>query len=250
MDEGMRKAGNFLPRAEPEQRPGARANLPVNRGPGLVAITAPASVAAEQYRVLYHRIERMRQQREMKVITLTSAVPGEGKSLTVVNLALVAAASDPRRKVLVIDGDLRRPRLGSLLDVEERPGLGEFLAGEVTLPEVVRRVPGSPLQVITAGAPREDAGMLLAGQTMRLLLEQARTHWDEIYLDASPVLPVADGALLAGLGDGVVLVVKAGETSRTLVSRAIETLSGARLLGCVLNGVDAGEVPYLSNKLR
>ncbi|MGC4113846.1 MAG: CpsD/CapB family tyrosine-protein kinase [Myxococcales bacterium] len=248
MDEGMRKAGNFLPRVEVE--PGRKANLPKNRGPGLVAITAPGSMAAEQYRVLYHRIERLRQGREAKVVTLTSAVPGEGKSLTAANLALVAAASDPRRKILLIDGDLRRPRLGSLLDVEGRPGLGDFLAGEVTLPEVVRKVPGSPLQLITAGPPREDAGLLLSGQTMRLLLEQVRTHWDEIYLDASPVLPVADGALLAGLGDGVVLVVKAGVTSRMLVSRAIETLSGARLLGCVLNGVDAGEVPYLSSKLR
>ncbi len=250
MDEEMRKAGNFLPAPEEGAERGRRANLPANRGPGLVALTAPASVAAEQYRVLYHRIERLRQGREMKVVTLTSAVAGEGKSLTAANLALVAAASDPRRRVLLVDGDLRRPRLGALLDVEERPGLGEFLAGEALLPEVVRKAPGSPLQVIPAGAPREDAGRLLSGQTMRLLLEQARTHWDEIYLDASPVLPVADGALLAGLGDGVVLVVKAGATSRGLVARAIETLAGARLLGCVLNGVEAGEVPYLSNKLR
>ena len=249
-DEGMQKAGNFLPRAEPG-RGGGRMNLPVERRSlGLVAATRPSSVAAEQYRVLYHRLDRLRSQRALKVVTLTSAVSGEGKSLTVANLSIVAAAADPRRKILLVDADLRRPRLGALLDVEERPGLGEFLLGEVTLPEVVRQVSGTSLRVIPAGAPRLDAGSLICGETMRLLLEQARTHWDEVYLDAPPVLPVADGAMLASLSDGAVLVVKAGATSRALVVQAIETLSGATLLGCVLNEVEAAEVPYLSNRVR
>lgn len=244
MDESMQKARNFLPREE------RRANELSRRGPGLIALTAPSSMAAEQYRMLYHRLDRTRISRELKVVALTSAVEGEGKSLTAANLALVAAASDPRRSVLLVDADLRRPRIGSLLDVEERPGLGDFLAGDATLPEVVRRAPGSPLRVLPAGPPRADAGALISSPLLREFLLQARGHFDEIYLDAPPVLPVADGALLAALADGVVLVVKAGATRRGLVWQAVESLSGARLLGCVLNEVEASEVPQLSHRVR
>lgn len=243
-EEVMQQAGNFLPRIDTRRNE-------VEVDSAMVALTAPGSVAAEQFRVLYHRLDRMRALQPMKVIALTSAVSGEGKSLSAANLALVAAAADPNRRVLLVDADLRRPRLHLLLGVDNRPGLGDFLAGEATLQEVVRRPRGSPLMVIPAGPPREDAGQLVGGATMKLFLEQARSHFDEIYLDAPPVLPVADGALLASMSDGVALVVRAGVTSRTLVGQAMETLAGTRLLGCVLNGVEASDVPYLTrNRVR
>lgn len=243
MAEQIEKAGNFLPRVEVR-------NHERRREASLVAVNAPASVAAEQYRMLYHRLERTRLQRPLKLVAVTSAVSGEGKSVTAANLALVAAAADGSRRVLLVDADLRRPRLGWLLDVEERPGLGDFLAGDATLPEVVRKVPGSALMVMPAGPPREDAGQLVASTTMRTFLEQARSHFDEIYLDVPPVLPVADGALLAAQSDGTVLVVRAGSTSRGLVWQAVESLGGSRVLGCVLNGVETAEVPYLAHRLR
>jgi protein-tyrosine kinase len=243
-EEVMQRSDNFLPRPE-----GRRNEVDVDGA--MVAITAPGSVAAEQYRVLYHRLDRLRGLAPIKVVALTSAISGEGKSLTAANLALVAAAADPTRRVLLVDADLRRPRQHLLLGVDNRPGLGDFLAGEATLQEVVRRPRGSPLMVLPAGQPREDAGQLVAGATMKLLLEQARAHFDEIYLDVPPVLPVADGALLAGLSDGVALVVRAGATSRALVGQAVETLAGTRLLGCVLNEVETSEVPYLArNRVR
>lgn len=245
MDEVMQKATNFLPRVDRQP-----ANVPAHYDASLVAVTAPSSIAAEQYRMLYHRLERARLQRPVKLVVLTSAVSGEGKSITAANLALVAAAADASRKVLLVDADLRRPRLGFLLEVDDRPGLAEFLAGDAALPEIVRTVQGSRLLVMPAGAPREDAGPLIAGTTMRMFLEQVRSHFDEIYVDVPPVLPVADGALLAAQSDGAVLVVKAGSTSRTLVWEAVEALAGVRVLGCVLNGVEVSEVPYLSNRIR
>lgn len=246
MDEAMQKAANFLPRVE---RPPASGEA-VNEA--LVALSAPGSLAAEQYRVLYHRIERARAARSVKVVAITSAVAGEGKSLTAANLALVAAAADPGRRVLLVDADLRRPRLHLLLGVEGRPGLGDFLAGDAVLTEVVRRpAGGSHLMVLPAGAPREDAGQLIGGVTMRRFLEQGRSHFDEIYLDVPPVLPVADGALLAGLSDASLLVIRAGATSRSWVMQALESLQGTRLLGCVLNGIDVAEVPFLGrNRAR
>ncbi len=242
----MQKASNFLPAAGER-----RSNELEGIDRALVALTAPASVAAEQYRVLYHRIERARAAASIKLVAFTSAVSGEGKSLTATNLALVAAAANPDKRVLLIDADLRRPCVHFLLDLEARPGLGEFLDGEATLEEAVRRLRRPRLTVLPAGAPREEAGQLIGSRPMRLFLEKAREHFDEIYLDAPPVLAVADGALLAGLSDTSILVVRAGATSRALVEQAIETLAGARLLGCVLNEVETSEVPYLSrNRLK
>ncbi len=239
MEKVMERAGNFLPRVD------RRANE-ARIDSALVAVRAPASVAAEQYRMLYWRLERARAERPLKIVALTSAVSGEGKSVTAANLALVAAAADAKRRVLLVDADLRRPRLHLLLDVEGRPGLGELLAQEATAQEVLRQPALSRLTVLPAGAPRDDAGVLIASAAMKRFLEQARAHFDEIYLDAPPVLPVADGALLASMSDAAVLVVRAGETARGLVWQAVESLSGARLLGCVLNGVDSNDVPYLA----
>jgi len=237
----LEKAGNFLPQA------GERwANEVGGIDRNLVALTAPASVATEQYRVLHHRIEQARAAAPTRLVAFTSAICGEGKSLTASNLALVAAAADPDRRVLLIDADLRRPRLHSLLDLDLRPGLADFLEGEATLEQAARRLPRLRLTVIPAGAPREHAGALIGGPTMRLLLQKVREHFDEIYLDAPPVLPVADGARLSALSDAAVLVVRAGATSRSLVEQALESLGGTRLLGCVLNGVESGEVPYLT----
>ncbi len=241
MDEVIERADNFLPRA------GRRANeARPNRA--LVAITAPASVAAEQYRMLHARLERERAQRPLKVVALTSAVSGEGKSLTAANLALVAAAADPRRRVLLVDADLRRPRLHLLLGVAGRPGLGELLEQEATVAQVMRRPAGSRLVVLPAGAPRDEAGAHIASAAMRRFLTEVQAHFDEIYLDAPPVLPVADGAVLASMSDAAVLVVRAGVTAKSLLWQAVESLSGARLLGCVLNGVHSSEVPYLAQE--
>ncbi len=238
MDEGLQRTGNFLPRAD------KRANeLAIDRQ--VVAISAPGSVAAEQFRVLYHRLEQARAVRAFRTLAFTSAVSGEGKSLTAANLALVAAAADPTRKVLLVDADLRRPRLNLLLGIDGRPGLADLLSGEATAQEVVRKVPGSALFALPAGAPRQDAGQLIASPAMRTFLARARESFDQVIVDAPPVLPVADGALLAAMSEATVLVVRAGVTSRSLVRQAVEALEGSRLLGSVLNGVEAGEVPYL-----
>jgi protein-tyrosine kinase len=239
MDEVIERADNFLPRVE------RRANeAKPNRA--LVAITAPASAAAEQYRMLHGRLERERAQRPLKVVALTSAVSGEGKSLTAANLALVAAAADLRRRVLLVDADLRRPRLHLLLGVGGRPGLGELLGQEATAAQVIRRPSGSRLAVVPAGACRDEAGARIEAGAMRRFLEEAQAHFDEIYLDAPPVLPVADGALLASMSDAAILVVRAGVTAKSLVWQAVESMAGARILGCVLNGVHSSEVPYLA----
>lgn len=241
MDEAMERADNFLPRVDRQTN---RATMDVDSR--VVAVLQPASVAAEQYRVLHQRLERLRSVKELKKIAFTSAISGEGKSMTAVNLALVAAAANPDRKVLLVDADLRRPRVNVLLGVDGRPGLAEVLEGDCQVGEAIRRCAGTRLMVLPAGARREESGLLVTSPRMKKLLDEAAGDFDEIYVDAPPVLAVADGSFLAGVCDGTVVVVRAGMTSRQLVTQALEALAGTTVVGCVLNGVDRNEVPYLT----
>ena len=134
MDQTVEKASNFLPRVDD----GA---LNLNQVDGrVVTLTSPASTAAEQYRTLYYRLERLRTLRPMKVIAITSAVAGEGKTVTAVNLALTAARANVDRRILLIDADLRRSHVADTLGLRARPGLFELLCGDADTKEAVRRI--------------------------------------------------------------------------------------------------------------
>src|SRR3954467_15260720 len=127
MDSTMERAGNFLPRADDSSL------TPNQVSRNVVSLTAPASTAAEQYRTLYYRLERMRELRPMKVVAVTSSVPGEGKTVTAVNLALTAARANRDKRILLIDADLRRSQVADVLGVKGKPGLTEVLEGDAQL---------------------------------------------------------------------------------------------------------------------
>ena len=118
----------------------------------VVSLTAPGSVAAEQYRSLYYRLERLREQRPMRLVAFTSALAGEGKTVTAVNLALTSARANPDRRILLIDADLRGGQVAEMLAFRARPGLSELLQGDAELREVVRRFKANRLAVIPSGA--------------------------------------------------------------------------------------------------
>ena len=244
MDQTIERAGNFLPRVDER----AQSNNEVDRR--VVTLTAPASVAAEQFRSLYYRLERMRELRPMKVIALTSAMPGEGKTVNSVNLALAAARANPERRILLIDADLRRSQVGVMLGIRSKPGLSELLAGECEVRDVVRRFAATRLSVIPAGATPEEPTQVLASARMKQLLVAVREGFDEIYIDLPPTLPFADASILSHQTDGVLMVIRAHHTSAATVNQAVEMLAGAPVLGCVLNGVETGSTPYLKNYVR
>jgi protein-tyrosine kinase len=214
----------------------------------VVTLTAPASAAAEQYRSLYYRLERLREMRPLKVVALTSALPGEGKTVTTVNLALAAARANPDRSILLIDADLRRSQVGEYLGIRSRPGLAELVAGDCEVGDAVRRFKSTRLAIIPAGGVPEEPAYLLAGNRMKSLMHAMREGFDEVYIDLPPILPFADASILACQSDGVVMVVRAHVTSQKRVTEAVEQLAGAPLLGCVLNGVEPS-APYLKSYL-
>ncbi|XXF80866.1 CpsD/CapB family tyrosine-protein kinase [Myxococcaceae bacterium GXIMD 01537] len=244
MDRTMERAGNFLPRVD---EPAGNANAVDQR---VVTLTAPASVAAEQYRTLYYRLERMRAARPMKVIALTSAMAGEGKTVTAVNLALAAARANPDRRILLIDADLRRSQVAAVLGIRGKQGLAQLLGGECEVRDVLRRFNSTRLAVIPAGATPEEPTQVLASPRMKQFLQAVREGFEEVYVDLPPVLPFADAGILGHLADGVLVVIRANATPLRAVNHAVEQLGGAPLLGCVLNGAEVGATPYLKNYLN
>lgn len=199
----------------------------------LVTLTTPGAGAAEQFRMLHLRLDHIRARQQLGVVALTSAVPGEGKSLTVANLAACAARRG--RRVAALDCDLRRPRLAELFGLSDGPGLASVL-GERKRIEDVMRIGPAGLTVIPGGEGPDDPSSLFQGEAFRELLDRMRQTFQEIYLDLPPVLPYADALAVASVADGVVLVVRGQRTPARLAEEAVDQLAGTPLVGCVLTG--------------
>lgn len=190
-------------------------------------------VSREQYRKLAATLHQAQATTGLKVVMIASAVAGEGKTLTSSNLALTLSESYKRR-VLLIDADLRRPSLHVVFNVDAVTGLSEGLASAADRRFPVHQLSPS-LAVLPAGRPTHDPMAGLTSDRMRRLIEEARAGFDWIIIDTPPVGLLPDGHLLASMVDGVVLVVKAGETPYPLVVRALESIGRDRVLGVVLN---------------
>jgi receptor protein-tyrosine kinase len=169
---------------------------------------------------------------------ITSAEPAEGKSLTSVNLALTLSESY-RRRVLLIDADLRRPSLHLIAQVPNVSGLGETLTASAEHKLPVYRL-SDTLMLAPAGKPDANPMGALTSPRMRQLLTEASARFDWVLVDAPPLAPIADSSLLAPLSDAALLVVRAGRTHYTSVQKAVEVLGRERIIGVVLNGARGG----------
>jgi protein-tyrosine kinase len=193
----------------------------------------PGSV--EQYRRLAGTLHRAQESHGIKVVMVSSAVQGEGKTLTASNLALTFSESY-HRQVLLIDGDLRRPTLHTIFHVSNTSGLSN-LTGSKDGRLLVREA--SPrLSILTAGQATNDPMAGLTSERMKRVIEEARANYDWVIIDTPPVVLLSDANLLSAMVDGAVLVVKADSTPYDLVSRAVAALDRTRILGVVLNAAE------------
>jgi protein-tyrosine kinase len=206
--------------------------------PLLVAALAPMSLAAEQYRSLRTRLKRAENGRALRAIAITSPSKGDGKSLTAANLALTMA-QEFQERVLLIDADLRRPSVHRLFGIAEGPGLADVLMSAAELEEALVAVPDHHLTLLPAGAPPSHPAELLGSATMRRVTDTLRTRFDRILIDVPPVAPLADLHILTPLVDGVLMIVRAGVTSKPAIERALSGLDASKVLGLVLN--EAGD---------
>ena len=209
--------------------------------PHIVSAADSQSPIAEQYRILRTNLQSLRLKQGPKVIVVTSAVNGEGKSVTSINLALTFARQE-NLKVLLIDADMRKSTVHKWLGLGGAPetGLSSLLehGGDPSGSLMTLKEP--PLTVLPAGKHPDHPAELLESMNMKKLLATLKTQFDLIIIDAPPVLPVSDPGILAAQADGVLLVVRAGRTQRKTALEAKELLKKMRanLLGCVLTHVE------------
>ncbi|HKI92679.1 MAG TPA: CpsD/CapB family tyrosine-protein kinase [Gaiellaceae bacterium] len=195
------------------------------------------SLEAESYRSLRTTLTYSHLPEGRRVVLFTSARRNEGKSTTAANFAAICAYGE--RQTLLIDADLRNPRVESLFGLPDVYGLSALLAagGNADLADIVVRTRIPTLDLLPAGDPAGNAAELLSRPKLAHLVEEARAGYDWVVVDAPPVLPIADAAILSRLVDGVVLVVDVSRTPIEAVRRAKDLLRAvdARLLGIVAN---------------
>jgi capsular exopolysaccharide synthesis family protein len=204
----------------------------------LVAAFSPQSLAAEQYRSLRTRIKGAEQGRPMRTIVVTSPNKGDGKSLTAANLALTMA-QEFQQRVLLVDGDLRRPALHALFGIADAPGLSDVLVGAAPLEDALVAMPQHELTILPAGPMPSHPAELLGSTVMRRTLDALRSRFDRILIDMPPVAPLADVSIALGMVDGLLMIVRAGVTPKPAIERALSGLDISKVLGLVLN--DAGD---------
>jgi len=197
----------------------------------------------EQFKALKAKFEYKADMLKLKVVAVTSAIAGEGKTLSCANLAMNLASSG-RKKVLLIDVDLRKADLARGLNIPPLPGLSEFLSGTVSLKDVLRNslIPG--LYVIAAGTRISAPADLLTGDKFRSFLADIREHFDIILLDTPPILPVADTLSLKDQVDGFIFLYRTGFTPHHMFKQAIEEIGEKNIIGVVLNGVEPHKEKY------
>ena len=249
---GRAAAGNALLVSQPA-RPGSGSASEVSDklvGSAESEASGTLALAVEQYRKLAATLHHAQASRGLKCILVTSALPGEGKSLTASNLALTLSASYQRR-VLLIDGDLRRPSLHEVFGVPNTAGLSDGLALDSLKGIPVFEV-SARLSIITSGQPIGDPTGPLTSDRMRHLLDEARAGYDWVIIDTPPVGLLSDARLLAEMVDGVLLVVEAIKTPYPDLLRAIDTIGRERLLGTVLNRLQyvPGSAKYYQSYYR
>lgn len=201
----------------------------------LIVYKNSRSIRAEAFRHLRTSLQFLDVEAPVRVVVVTSSVSGEGKSTTATNLAISFA--DSGSKVLLIEADLRRPRVGDYLGMEPSVGLSNVLAGQVPVDDVLQPWGGSSLTVLVSGSIPPNPSELLGSSRMVQLLDTLKKQFEIIILDTPPLLPVTDAAVVVAHADGAVLVVRHGKATRAQITTAVRTLTAvdARLLGTVMN---------------
>jgi succinoglycan biosynthesis transport protein ExoP len=211
----------------------------------LGVLTQPKSQFAEAFRSLRTALLLSSTGRPPKYIVMTSATPSEGKTTASTNLAAILAQRENR--VLLIDGDLRRPNVHHRFGMNGKIGLTTILTGATTLEETVQSVPELPnLDVLPSGPIPPFPAEMLSSETMSDLLKRCGELYSYVIIDSPPILSVTDGVILARMADAVVLVIRHGKSSKHVVRRARDLLlrSGASITGILLNAVDLNSPEY------
>jgi capsular exopolysaccharide synthesis family protein len=211
-------------------------SLRVALSPGsrLICLTAKDSLGAEKFRFLGVRLRQLQQSRPLKKVLITSTIPEEGKSTIASNLAATLARKQKQR-ILLLEGDLRRPSLCQQLGLRKLPGLSEWLQGDPGPIRNIYHLEGPGFWFLPAGHPPDNPLELMQSGKLSELMDRLTAWFDWIVIDSPPVLPLADTTVWTRLADGILLVTREGTTEKRQLTRGLQTLEQSKLLGVVLN---------------
>jgi capsular exopolysaccharide synthesis family protein len=212
----------------------------------LVSLVAPASYAADQYLSLRNIVERLRNESGFRVLAITSPTPGDGKTVTALNVA-GSLAQAPDARVLLIDADLRRPSVTEYLPIggtRVRGLVDAIVEPRLALGDVVQRVERLNLHVLPAGFAQCGTYELLTSPRVEALLAEARAQFDYVLVDTPPLLPVPDSRLVGRCADGFLVIVAAEKTPRHMLAEALNLLDPAKVIGLVFNLDDRAASGY------
>src|SRR6266702_3881257 len=204
----------------------------------LVCLTQKDSLAAEKFRFLAVRLRQLQQNRAVKKLLVTSTIPEEGKSMISANLALSLARKN-RQRVLLLEGDLRRPTLYESFGLRSLPGVSEWLKSGSSEVKNLYYFEEAGLWFLPAGSLPENPMELMQSGRLAELMEHLTVWFDWIVVDSPPVLPLADTSVWSRLADGILLVAREGTTRKRELQRGLDTLDHSKLLGLVLNSSDS-----------
>lgn len=210
----------------------------------LITNLNPRSPVSEQYRTIRTNLQFSSVDEELQTMMVTSAGPSEGKSITTANLAVVYAQQG--KKVLLIDGDLRKPTIHYTFRLDNLKGLSNILVGETNLTEAISLSDIDNLDLISCGPIPPNPAELLASKKMQQMLTEASDMYDLILFDTPPILAVTDAQILANICDGSILVTRSKITENEAATKAVEQLQSAqaKILGTVLNDREKKEANY------
>ncbi|OPY15913.1 MAG: Tyrosine-protein kinase YwqD [Syntrophus sp. PtaB.Bin138] len=205
----------------------------------LVSFFAPSSMVAEQFRRLRAQIIKPGLNHTPKTILVTSTMAGEGKSLIAINLAITIAI-DLHSHALLVDCDLRNPTLSRFFGLQSERGLSDYLLGEEDISDLLIKTSVDKLTILSGGNSQENPVELIGSNRMKAFVQDMTSRYDDRYiiLDSSPLLATTEPSLLGEMVDGIILVVKSGETPRESIQQALKLVKKEKILGVVLNSTE------------
>ncbi|MEK7773453.1 MAG: polysaccharide biosynthesis tyrosine autokinase [Deltaproteobacteria bacterium] len=238
-----RTAGEFIVFDEAPELEGF--DNTVNFKKPIVVMEETDPVAAEQYRVLYTRLNQIKQKESLSAFAVTSAVKGEGKTVLSLNLSYVIAEEFKKRCILV-ECDFKKPSVSSYF-ASKGPeyGLVDVLRGEAELSDAVTRLEGSDnLFFLRAGKNVKNSSELLGSEKMEEVMDELKKGFDFLIIDCPPILPLADMNIISRLVDGLVMVIRAESTPKNMVRAAMDSIKEGRFFGIVLNAAHTSLEKY------
>jgi capsular exopolysaccharide synthesis family protein len=206
----------------------------------LVTGAESESLAAEAFHLLGMRLRHLRRQRPLKKVLITSTIPQEGKSMVAANLACTLALRT-QQKVLLLEGDIRRPTQSKIFGLPSRSGICEWLEGQGSLFKNMYPLEGPGIWILPAGFATGNSLDLLQSGRVTPMMEQLTNWFDWIVIDSPPILPLADTSVWTNMADGILLVTRQGVTQKRQLKRGLEALATQKVIGAILNSAKSVE---------